>query len=514
MPTQYCIYLRKSRADLEAEARGEADVLVTHRKTLLSLAEQRGYPIGKIYEEIVSGDTIADRPQMQQLLSEVEARRWHGVLVMEIERLARGDSIDQGIVTRAFKFSGTYIVTPAKIFDPNNYYDEEHLEFDLFMSRREYKMINRRLQAGRLAAARDGRWLGGKAPFGYDSQKLHREKGFSLVPNADAKTVQTIFQLFVDNPKMGTIRLCHRLNELGYRSATGKLFNVGIVKDILQNPVYAGFITWGRRGEVKIVKNGQVSLTYPRNKDYQVFQGRHEPLISQDVWNAAQAKLHARSFAPVPKSKQLQNPLSGLLICGSCGHKMQARPQAGTRYVFCHHYCGMVSSRIDEVEEALLLSLRHWLADYQAPSKAAAQPSGDQAALEASLQKLNAEIAAIEEQRARAFELVETGVYTPELFKERQAILSSRRDALAAAADQTRALLDQLLRDNQTRQALIPRVQSVIETYAQTPSAEDKNAMLRSIISKIVYNKTTGVYSPSGSDLSLTIYPLIPDTHH
>ena len=123
MPTQYCIYLRKSRADLEAEARGEADVLVTHRKTLLSLAEQRGYTIGKIYEEIVSGDTIADRPQMRHLLSEVEAGRWHGVLVMEIERLARGDSIDQGIVTRAFKFSGTYIITPSKIFDPNNYYD-------------------------------------------------------------------------------------------------------------------------------------------------------------------------------------------------------------------------------------------------------------------------------------------------------------------------------------------------------------------------------------------------------
>lgn len=514
MPTQYCIYLRKSRADLEAEARGEADVLITHRKTLLSLAEQRGYPIGKIYEEIVSGDTIADRPQMQQLLSEVEAGRWHGVLVMEIERLARGDSIDQGIVTRAFKFSGTYIITPSKIFDPNNYYDEEHLEFDLFMSRREYKMINRRLQAGRLAAARDGRWLGGKAPFGYDSQKLRREKGYTIVPNADAETVRTIFQLFVDNPKMGTIRLCHLLNELGFRSSTGKLFNVGIIKDILQNPVYAGFITWGRRGTVKVVKNGQVSLTYPRKHEYQIFQGRHEPLISQELWNAAQAKLRARSFAPVPKSKQLQNPLRGLLICGSCGHKMQARPQDGTRYIFCHHHCGMVSSRMDEVEDALILALRRWLADYQAPSKTAAQPSGDQAALESSLQKLNAEIAAIEEQRARAFELVETGVYTPELFKERQAILSSRRDVLTHAADQARASLDQLHRANQTRQALIPRVQAVIDTYAQTTSAEDKNAMLRSIISKIVYHKTTSVYSESGSDLTLTIHPLIPDAHN
>ena len=114
MPQQYCIYLRKSRADLEAEARGEADVLVTHRKTLLSLAEQRGYPIGKIYEEIVSGDTIADRPQMQHLLSEVDAGRWHGVLVLEIERLARGDSHDQGIVTRAFKLALIHLSEPTR----------------------------------------------------------------------------------------------------------------------------------------------------------------------------------------------------------------------------------------------------------------------------------------------------------------------------------------------------------------------------------------------------------------
>lgn len=514
MPSQYCIYLRKSRQDLEAEARGETDVLITHRNTLLSLAEQRGYSVGAIYEEVVSGDTIADRPQMQRLLSEVEAGMWRGVIVMEIERLARGDSIDQGIVTRAFKFSGTYIITPAKIFDPNNYYDEEHLEFDLFMSRREYKMINRRLQAGRLAAAREGRWLGGKAPFGYDAQKLHHEKGYTIVPNDDAKTVQTIFQLFVDDPKLGTRRLCSRLNELGYCSATGKPFNIGIIKDILQNPVYAGFITWGRRGAVKVVKNGQVELTYPRKKEYQVFQGRHTPIITEEVWNRAQAKLQARSFHPVPKSKELQNPLSGLLVCGQCGHKMQARPQAGTRYLFCHHYCGMVSARIDEVEAALILALRQWLADYQAPTKIPAASAEEERTLETALQKLNAEIAAIEDQRTRAFDLVETGIYTPELFKERQAILASRRDALISSASETRQMLDRLIQNNKMRRDLIPRVQTVLETYNETNSAQEKNDMLRSIVSKIVYSKTQPAFSEQGSDLTLTIYPVIPDNHH
>ena len=146
MSTQYCIYLRKSRQDLEAEARGEGDTLARHRRTLTELAEARSLPVGAIYEEVVSGDTIAARPQMQRLLQEVEAGQWRGVIVMEIERLARGDSIDQGIVARAFKYSETRIITPFKTFDPNNEYDEEYFEFGLFMSRREYKTIRRRLK--------------------------------------------------------------------------------------------------------------------------------------------------------------------------------------------------------------------------------------------------------------------------------------------------------------------------------------------------------------------------------
>ncbi len=94
----YCIYLRKSRTDAEAEARGEGETLARHEKALLELAKRLHLNVTEIYREIVSGDTIAARPVMQQLLSAVEQGVWEGVLVMEVERLARGDTIDQGIV--------------------------------------------------------------------------------------------------------------------------------------------------------------------------------------------------------------------------------------------------------------------------------------------------------------------------------------------------------------------------------------------------------------------------------
>ena len=128
MPTEYALYLRKSRADLEAEAHGEGDTLARHEHILMELAKSRALPIGAIDREIVSGERIANRPVMQQLLSEVEDGRWKGVLVTETSRLARGDTIDQGIVAQAFKFSGTLIVTPAKTYDPTQEADEDEYE--------------------------------------------------------------------------------------------------------------------------------------------------------------------------------------------------------------------------------------------------------------------------------------------------------------------------------------------------------------------------------------------------
>ena len=151
----YLIYLRKSRADMDAEAHGEGETLARHEKVLLTLAKKMELNVTAIYREIVSGETIASRPKMQQVIQEVEEGLWEGVLVMEVERLARGDTKDQGIVAEAFKYGNAKIITPMKVYDPQNEYDEEYFEFGLFMSRREYKTIRRRLERGRLASIKE-----------------------------------------------------------------------------------------------------------------------------------------------------------------------------------------------------------------------------------------------------------------------------------------------------------------------------------------------------------------------
>ena len=156
---KYAMYLRKSREDIEAEKYGEGETLARHELILKNLAQKRNLEIGKIYREVVSGETIEAREKMQELLRDVESEKWAGVLVVEVERLARGDTSDQGRVSKAFKYSHTKIITPAKTYDPDNEFDEEYFEFGLFMSRREYKTINRRLQRGRELSVKEGKFV-------------------------------------------------------------------------------------------------------------------------------------------------------------------------------------------------------------------------------------------------------------------------------------------------------------------------------------------------------------------
>lgn len=96
----YCMYLRKSRKDSENPSFTDEEILSRHQQLLEETAERQGLRVTAIYREIVSGDSIAGRPVMQRLLREVSAGQWDGVLVVEIERLARGDTEDQALWPR------------------------------------------------------------------------------------------------------------------------------------------------------------------------------------------------------------------------------------------------------------------------------------------------------------------------------------------------------------------------------------------------------------------------------
>ena len=165
--------------------------------------------------------------------------------VVEVERLARGDTSDQGIVQRIFRVTNTRIITPLKEYDPSNEFDNEYFEFGLFMSRREYNTTKRRLQNGRISAASEGKWPYRTAPYGYKVVKIPNDKGYTLQINqAEADIVNLIFKWYTvgfDNvdgsvTRIGMQMISNKLNSMNIKPRISKNWSLSTIACMLENP--------------------------------------------------------------------------------------------------------------------------------------------------------------------------------------------------------------------------------------------------------------------------------------
>lgn len=499
-----CAYLRKSRADAEAEARGEGETLARHRSILRDLASRRLEVITEEYQEIVSGDTLSDRPQIRRLLADVLAGRWDAVYVMEIERLARGDTKDQGIVYQAFKYSGTKIVTPSRVYDPNNPADEEYFEFELFMSRREYKTINRRQQSGRMRSISEGKYLAGRPAYGYIRKKLDQGKGWSLeIQPEQAETVRSIFDWYAQG--MGLAAICQRLNGSCIPSGTAGPWMPKRISSMLGNEIYIGQIRWGQNPVVKELTNGEVVKRRTVSKDYRLYPGLHEPIISAALWEAVQAARTGRKRIPIKVNHELSNPLQGLLICSLCGHHMIMKPAYGRQpeSLHCHTPgCPNVSSYLTYLEDSVLSTLRDWETQYQLPAEFTAKTDDSQALAIAALEN---EMASLQKQLAKIQELLEKDIYTIDEYISRSS--SIKADIEKASAKLLAITQRQQAPRYATIATLAPRIKTLLDVYATLDPAR-KNTMLKSIISRIDYTKSAkgGRYSKP-DQFTIKVYP-------
>lgn len=497
----YCIYLRKSRADLEAEAHGEGETLARHEHALLTLAEKLHLAIGSVYREIVSGETIAARPVMQKLLTEVERGCWEGVLVMEVERLARGDTMDQGQVAKAFKRCGTKIITPVKTYDPCDEFDEEYFEFGLFMSRREFKTINRRIQRGRIASVKEGKYIASAAPYGYRRVKIKKDKGYTLEPIPEqAQVVRTIFDWYVHGipqpdgsyrPVAASI-IAGELDRLQIKPANGGVWSPHSIRDILKNPVYIGKIRWGFRKEQKKYAGDTTHKSRTAAKEYLLTDGLHPALIDEITFHQAAQRMKANRKNTV-KSTVMQNPLSGLVYCGKCGSLMtRLAPNSKTKYavIKCpNRYCDCVSAPLDLVEHSILSSLADWLEKY----KLQLQPSVDETASmnlqQSALADARRQLDTLNRQFDTTYTLLEQGVYSVPVFTARQKNISDSIQTLTHAIEDMEAAYSAAQSREEQRSSFLPKVEHILTSYEKAEDAVSRNNMLKEVLTRVVYQK-------------------------
>lgn len=510
---KYAIYLRKSRADMEAELRGEGETLARHENLLLELARNKNIVIEEIYKEIVSGESIDSRPEMQRLLSDVKQFKWNGILVVEVERLARGETMDQGIVANAFKISNTKIITPTKTYDPQNEFDEEYFEFGLFMSRREYKTINRRLQRGRMISAKEGKYVGSVAPFGYSRVKIKNDKGYTLNENSEAKIVKLIFNLYVYED-LSICGIAKKLNNMNFKTRKSKEWTPSTIKDILCNPVYIGKIKWNCRKEIRIYKNGVLRRTRPRSNKYLIIDGLHKPIINNKTWEGALKKRNL-NYRKKNKNNTIKNPLYNILICGKCGKKMKRRSYS--KYskeptIYCNNpKCDNVGSKFCYIEEKVVEGMSKWLENYSLNYNECLKK------LEYNkIEHINELIILLEkdikhekDKLQNVFEYLEDGTYSKEIFNMRKNIILQNIDKMNNSVDEYKEKLNEIQKESKVNTTKI--FNNFLDMYNFLKNPEEKNNLLQIVLDRALYKKEEKSIKKTSdpTNFSIILYPKI-----
>lgn len=302
------IYLRKSRNE-----DNEEDVLMKHRRQLVDYVEGFGWKYD-VYQEVGSSDTIEYREEFVKLMERVQVGYYDAVVVIDFDRITKGDSYDYGRIKRMFAKANVPILTPyGEVIDLS---DDTNVMHDMraTMGRYEYLQTKKRLYDGKLRSARLGNWVNGTPPLGYNYDRNTKK----LVINEDeAEAVRVMFDLYVQEKK-SLMEVGFQLNRLGYRTKRRRYFTVTSVQRLIKNQAYVGRIIYGK-SEGSGHKNKKTKpLRYKDESEWLVVvDDAHPPIISKEVFQEADIIMNKRQRVPV-KSRQSVYTLSGLVRCSQC----------------------------------------------------------------------------------------------------------------------------------------------------------------------------------------------------
>ena len=374
------MYLRKSRADdptLTVE-----EVLSKHESRLDEWTDRvlsARIPECNRYRELVSGESISDRDEFQKVLKLVESPSIKAVLVVDVSRLGRPDTAEIGLISKIFRYTNIRVITPERIFNVADDYEREMFENELKRGNYYLEASKKQLSRGRDISAGSGNFICSKAPYGYDKTTIivNKRRCPTLAVNEEqANVVRMIFNAYV-NENIGTQTIANRLNDLNIKPPQAERWSADSIRGILENHVYISVIKWNKRKAALVVENGKFRKTRPKTPERHVItsEGKHEAIISEELFNAAQAK-RGRTHRTCA-NKELRNPLASILFC-ECGRSMSYRhsTRGENKYrkeprLVCNDqkHCGNGSCSVTEMVDFVAKLLREKIAEFEVEAK-------------------------------------------------------------------------------------------------------------------------------------------------
>ena len=368
-------YLRKSQSDdplLSVE-----ETLAKHEQMLDDWVEKNLPGQGKVpeenrYREVVSGETIKDRPEINKLLRRIESPKIKAVLCVEPQRLSRGSLKDIGHLVELFRYSNTLALTRQYNYDLRDPRDRESFERELMRGNEYLEYYKRIQQNGRILSVQNGNYLGTHPPYGY--KKIHYKEGkvdcYSLEPiPEEARIVKLIFEMYRDG--YGSHKIARTLNEMGIKTKKGKKWSPESLKKMRTNEHYLGKVVWNKRQNTRTIEKGEVVISRPVQSEYLVFPGKQPAIIDHELWDAVQEIRD--KIPPVKNRAKCVNPFAGLITC-QCGYGMSMRTyknkegkERNPPRLLCTNQaeCGTASCYVSEMADAVVGILKDSIADFE-----------------------------------------------------------------------------------------------------------------------------------------------------
>ena len=278
--------------------------------------------VGEYSDEGKSGKSVEGRPQFKQMLSDIENGKddVDYVLVFKLSRFGR-NAADVLSSLQKMQDYGVNLICVEDGIDSSK--DAGKLMISVLSAVAEIERENILVQTmeGRKQKAREGKWNGGFAPYGYQLVN-----GELIIAEDEAEIIRIIYDKFV-NTTMGMAAIATFLNNSGYKKKlrqnnTIEGFSTSFVKGVLDNPVYCGKLAFGRRKNEKI-PGTRNEYHIVKQKEYMLSDGIHEAIISEEMWNQAHRKRQETGVLQVKThSLEHEHILSGIIKCPVCGSGM------------------------------------------------------------------------------------------------------------------------------------------------------------------------------------------------
>lgn len=481
----WILYLRKSRQDDPNETVEE--VLAKHEMQLQEWAERElGHRIPEeyIYREIVSGERISDRKELQKVLRAIESDEVAGIICKDAPRLSRGDLLDCGTLMTTLQFTSTLVATPMMVYNIEDKMERRFFQDELLRGSSYLDYVKEVLATGReIAVTKRGAFIGSTAPYGYKKVKIG--KLCTLEPHeTEADVVRMMYDLYL-NHDMTFHSIGRKLDSMGIKPRTGECWRDTSIRQIISNHHYDGKVVYGKRKKKIVIEDGKQVAKRKRLTDpdqFIVVDGAHPALVDHETFVKANEK---RTNNPrIVKDLKLSNPLAGVLVCAKCGKAMKKSPytHADDRYCCTYHnpQC-MKSIKVPEVIEAVITALEE--AELPKLKAKLDNGQGNSAAIQQKiLDGLMKQMEEYKEQEETQYELLETKKYTPELFEKRNAALREKMKQCEIQIDETRRTMPKPVDYAERIIALEDAIKALKD---DTLSAEDQNRILKRIVERI-----------------------------